>query len=245
MIIASTAALGLLLVGLLAISMTPRRSGAPVAANSTLSSLRLPATTTMPTIVELPLVTPVGDEGWAVTTADALSDDDGSPVEVRLPGGEVVEAEVVDGSGDLTVVSLPNSAPTEPYQLAASPPAPTDTVVVAADEPIVVTLDELAHVDVDEATPVLDEDGRLLGLCTGESDEQWLLTVDTMPDDPTTTAAPKPSTTVRPSPTTTAPTATSTAPPESTTTSSSSTTTAVSTSTSVKSSHGASGGGSD
>ncbi len=188
-LILSTATLGLLLVGVLALSMTPRRSGSPATANSTLSSFRA-ASASLTSVSQpvLPLVTPVGDDGWGVTTADALAGASGQFVQVRLPTGEIIEVEVVGRDGDLALVSLPPDSEAEPYELATATPRPTDTVVVGTDQQLVVTMDELAHVDVDEATPVLDDDGRLIGLCTGERDARWVMPVDTLPTDPTTTS---------------------------------------------------------
>jgi len=198
-LIVSTATLGLLLVGVLALSMTPRRSGSPATANSTLSSFRA-ASASLTSVSQpvLPLVTPVGDDGWGVTTADALAGASGRFVQVRLPTGEIIEVEVVGSDGDLALVSLPPDSEAEPYELATATPRPTDTVVVGTDKPLVVTMDELAHVDVDEATPVLDDDGRLIGLCTGERDARWVMPVDTLPTDPSAASSSSSTSTTQP-----------------------------------------------
>ena len=79
----------------------------------------------------LPVVTPVGDEGWAVTTWEAVAGETGW-MDARLPSGEVVTIEVVgaDDAAGLVVVTLPPSAGTTGYELAASRPEPSDTVYV-------------------------------------------------------------------------------------------------------------------
>ena len=98
-----------------------------------------------------------------------------------------------DRATGLVVVTLPVSADADGYQLAAQRPRPSDTVVVGAAQPKVVSLLELAYLDVEEATPVLDADGELVGLCTGSYDGTTLMTVDTMPgDDAAATPAPRP-----------------------------------------------------
>ena len=245
----STATVGLLLVGVLVLTMTPRRSESPVAASSTISALRSAPSAAVEQPPALPLVTPVGD-GWGVTTADAVAATDGELVEVRLVSGDVVDAEVMgtDPAGAVTVVSLPADPDAEHLELAAQP-GPTDTVLVQTADPIVVTMDELGSLDVDEATPVLDDRGRLVGLCTGGSDELGMAPVDEVRTPPTTTPAPATTntpTTVRP-PTTAAtapptsgrPTTTTTGP----TTSSSSSSTSVPPTTGVSSDRDASGEG--
>jgi hypothetical protein len=193
-LIATSAAVSLLLIGLLAIAITPDRSPEPIAASSTLSdatagpaALVTSTASAAVTPTALPVVTPVGDEGWAVTTWDAVGGETGW-MQAKLPSGAEVQIEVIgsDRATGLVVVTLPVSADTDGYQLAAQPPRPSDTVVIHAPEPQVVSLLDLAYLDVEEGTPVLDAAGELVGLCTGSYDGTTLMTVDTMPgDDPT------------------------------------------------------------
>jgi hypothetical protein len=192
-LIVTSATISLILIGLLAIAVTPDRSPPPIAASSTIDELSprsAPAaiasssaltTTTRPS---LPVVTPVGDEGWAVTTWEAIAGETGW-MDARLPSGEVVNVEVVgtDPAAGLVVVTLPASAETAGYELASDRPEPSDTVYVNASQPKVVTLVDLAYLEVEEATPVLDGAGALIGLCTGSDDGTTLMTVDTMPGD--------------------------------------------------------------
>jgi hypothetical protein len=193
-LIVTSATVSLLLIGLLAIAITPDRSPAPIAASSTIGevgSRSVPAAIasssalTSTTLTSLPVVTPIGDDGWAVTTWEAVAGETGW-MNARLPSGQVVEVEVVgtDPAAGLVVVTLPASADTVGYQLAADRPGPSDTVYVNGNEPKVVTLVDLAYLEVEEATPVLDGAGALVGLCTGGShDGTTLMTVDTMPGD--------------------------------------------------------------
>jgi hypothetical protein len=193
-LIVTSAAVSLLLVGLLALAVTPDHTSAPIAGSATVAGPRsLPAAIASSSALStatvenhLPVVTPIGDEGWAVTTGEAVAGQSGW-MDARLPSGEVVEIEIIgeDPAAGLVVVTLPATAATKGYQLAADHPGPTDTVFVNADEPRVVTLDDLVWLDVEEATPVLDGAGALIGLCTGDGGEgTTLMTVDTMPDAP-------------------------------------------------------------
>jgi len=226
-LIASTATLGLLLVGALAITMTPRRSASPMAASSTALGLRAaPASTTD----LLPIVTPIGDDGWGVTTAAALVGARGQRAQVQLASGEVVQVSIERTTDDVTVVSLPAGIEPDSFDVSSADPSGDDTVVLLGDdEPVAVQIGELANVDVAEATPVLDEGGRLLGLATGEPDARWMLPVETVPASPatSTTAFPATSTTTpetaittttTPTTTTTSTTTTSTTAPPTTVT---------------------------
>jgi hypothetical protein len=162
-LIVTSAAVSLILIGLLALAVTPDHNASPIAGNATVGS---PSPRSFPVAIassaalttarlddDLPVVTPVGDEGWAVTTWEAVA-------------GRTGWTDAPEG-----------------YQLAADRPGPTDTVYVNADEPKVVMLDDLVWLDVAEATPVLDGAGALIGLCTttGGREGTTLMTVDTMP----------------------------------------------------------------
>ncbi len=221
-LIASTATLGLLLVGVLAITMTPRRSASPIAASSTALGLRAAPAATGD---QLPLVTPIGDDGWGVTTAAALVGAPGQRVRVQLASGEIVQVSVVRTTQDVTLVSLPEGIETDSFDMSRADPSGDDTVVLLDDdEPVAVEIGELANVDVAEGTPVLDEGGRLLGLATGEPDARWMLPVETVPASPVTSTTAPPSTsvttptTVSTTTTTTVTTTTTTATPTTTTT---------------------------
>src|SRR5687767_3972895 len=75
-LIVTSATVSLLLVGLLVLTMTPGRSPSPIAVSSTVSETDvarpvISASTAAITPTALPVVTPIGDEGWAVTTREA------------------------------------------------------------------------------------------------------------------------------------------------------------------------------
>ncbi len=195
----TTASLGLLLVGVLAIAMTPDRSASPEAAASTISGLRTaPVTAAALEQPVLPMVTPVGEDGWAVTTMSALAGRTGS-VTARLPSGDVVEVDIVstDRTAGVTLVSLPESTGSG-YELAETEPAPSDTVLVHGDPPMVVPLVKLVGLDVDEATPVLDDTGHLIGLCTKAIGGTALRMIASMPSTASTTTV-RTVVTIRPS----------------------------------------------
>jgi hypothetical protein len=244
-LIATSAAVSLILIGLLAIAITPDRSPEPIAASSTVSdeaagpAVILASTSSAAiTATALPVVTPIGDEGLAVTTWDAVGGETGW-MRARLPSGDEVQIEVIgsDRATGLVVVTLPVSAEADGYQLAAQPPRPSDTVVVRAAQPKVVSLLDLADLDVEEGTPVLDAAGELVGLCTGSYEGTTLMTVDTItiddpgaePDDGTTTAVD----TTAPPQTTTDATSVESTTPESTTVESSEPSSSVDQSTTV------------
>jgi hypothetical protein len=212
-LIASTATLGLLLVGILAITMTPRRSASPVAATSTALGLRgAPADDAAG---GLPMVTPIGEDGWAVTTADALADVSGGTARVQLATGGVVVVRIVRTVDEVTVVSLPDGIDADAFDVSDARPSGDDPVVVHdEDEPFAVPMGELANADLQEATPVLDEEGRLLGLATGKPDAHWMVPVETVPPPPATTTTTSTTTTSTTVPSTT--TVTSTTEPSTT-----------------------------
>jgi hypothetical protein len=199
-IIATAATLSLLLIGLLAISMTPDKGGAPQTLSSTTSGSGAPRE--QPGV---PLVTPIGDDGWAITTTGAVKASSGT-MSARLPSGDVVDVEIIDRDEDagLTLVSLPTQ--TRGYHLARTRPAPTDMVVVRGTRSQVVEMVKVSTLDVEEGAAVVDDDGDLVGLCTTTAGTVEVRTVSTMPGQPSTTTSP--TTTVAPTvaPTTSPPT---------------------------------------
>lgn len=200
-IIATAATLSLLLVGLLVVSLTPDRADTPQTVSATTSgSGGSEAALAQP---RLPLVTPIGDDGWAITTTGAVRARTGR-MAARLPSGEVVDVDIVsrDEDAGFTVVSLPTQ--TSGYRLAASQPAPTDTVAVGGRRRQVVEMVKVSTLDVEEAAPVVDGHGDLVGLCSTATGIVEVRTVSTMPAAAsTTTTAPTTSlaTTVPPAPT--------------------------------------------
>jgi hypothetical protein len=189
-IIATAATLSLLLVGLLAISMTPDKGDAPQTLSSTTSGSRAAADQW-----QVPLVTPIGDEGWAVTTTGAIQARSGV-MSARLPSGDIVDVEIVDRDDDagLTLVSLPTQ--TRGYHLAARRPAPTDMVVVHGTKTQKVEMVKVSTLDVEEGAAVLDDDGDLVGVCATTAGTVEVRSVSTLPGTTSTTTTPPTTTTV-------------------------------------------------
>jgi hypothetical protein len=193
-IIATAATLSLLMVGLLVVSMTPDRSGTPQTVSATTSgSIGSVAALEQP---RLPLVTPIGDDGWAITTTGAVKARAGR-MAARLPSGEIVDVDIVsrDEAAGFTVVSLPTQ--TSGYRLATSQPGPTDTVAVRGRRTQVVEMVKVSTLHVEEAAPVVDGHGDLVGLCSTDAGSVEVRTVSTMPAAASTTTT-APSTTLAP-----------------------------------------------
>ena len=111
------------------------------------------------------LATPVGDGALAFVTRAALSDPGANTIRVQLASGQTSEAQIV-GPRDhaVLVVELARSSPA--HRLATSMPAGDDMVTVLASPPITIALGDIDTIEVHEGTPVLDDDGYLIGLCT-------------------------------------------------------------------------------
>jgi hypothetical protein len=200
-IIATAATLSLLLVGLLVVSMTPDRAGTPQTVSATTSGSGGSAVALEQP--RLPLVTPIGDDGWAITTTGAVKASTGR-MAARLPSGEVVDVDIVsrDEEAGFTVVSLPTQ--TSGYHLATNQPAPTDTVAVRGRRTQVVEMVKVSTLHVEEAAPVVDDDGDLVGLCSTAGGTVEVRTVSTMPaaaSSSTTAPSTTLATTVPPAPT--------------------------------------------
>jgi hypothetical protein len=200
--------MGLLAVGLLVFVMSPRQHDQPIAISATTApdaALRAsspaqaslataPAAIRTPTAVgrwrgpterpsaatEVVLATPIGDGHQAVLTRDAVGRVDGGEIEVRLPSGDTLAAEIVAMSDDMVVVAL--ASPVAGHDIADEVPAATDIVTMLASPPVTVAFD---HVDemaqelaVDEGTAVLDDDGDLIALCSRDDDGESATMVD-------------------------------------------------------------------
>jgi hypothetical protein len=218
-LIVTSAAVGLIMVGLLAMTMTPDRGAAPAVVASTASPVRAAAAVAVSVVppsgaaggaavrsdvAAMSVVTPVGDEGLGVTTLEAVAGLGGALM-ARLPSGEAIRVVVVatDEASGLALVALPASARGRAFRMADDPPEPDDTVVVHGVVTTVVAIVELADLDVAEGTPVLDADGELVGLCSGAEDGTRLVPLTSGPEE----GEPAPSSTAEP--------ATSSSPPTS------------------------------
>jgi hypothetical protein len=185
-LIVTSAAVGLLMVGILAVAMIPTPLDTPTAVESTATPVRAEpvgvtpelATTAAMTVTATPsagrdaaplaVVTPVGGEGLGVTTLDAVAGK-GDTLTARLPSGTAVRIVVVgthERSGLALVALLQAVGAGGGFRMADEQADPDDTVVVHGVETTVVAVVELAHLEFAEGTPVLDDDGELVGLCS-------------------------------------------------------------------------------
>jgi hypothetical protein len=197
-LIVTSAAVGLLIVGVLAVALTRAPLDNPSAVESTATPLRgdpvalAPdlATTAVMSLASAPagstshspmaVVTPVGDDGFGVTTLEAVAGK-GSTLTAQLPTGTAVRIVVVgtDERSGLALVALPDAVGNAGggFRMADEQVDPDDTVVVHGVETTVVAVVELAHLKFAEGTPVLDDEGELVGLCSGERNGTRLVPV--------------------------------------------------------------------
>ena len=197
--------LGLLAVGLLMVAITPDRAESPVALSASttpvaVQGIRRPAALA-PAQTEAAgfrvegtgsLATPIGDGQFALVTRASLADVDGMVIDVRLPSGRTTAGSIVTASDDAVVVAL---AATEPgHRIATRRPGRSDMVTVMVDPPVSIAYGEIATIDADEGTAVLDVDGSLVGLCSRRvgTDHVRLIEVPAELDD-ATSVVPAPS----------------------------------------------------
>lgn len=170
--------MGLLAVGLLMVTVTPRRAESPIAISA--STTALPdspgarrAAVPAPTGSEVRalrsepaevLATPIGDGTFALVTRASLRNSGASVIQVRLPSGRRSAGSIVTASGDAVVVALATAETGHP--VATSRPEHDDMVTVMAEPPITIAFDEVDSLAVDEGTAVIDDDGHLVGICS-------------------------------------------------------------------------------
>lgn len=223
-----TGTLGLLAVGVLLVTVTPARQESPIALSASTTLVRLDpanlpvAQTTVsaagPTGALVnpgrpadhphdALATPIGDGRFALVTSAALADYGGTTLSVRFTSGRVGIVEIVDRSDEaLVLVALPAGETGHP--IADERPGADEIVTVMASPPITVPFADVPTLSVQEGTPVFDDDGALVGLCSQGTGN---VRVIEPPSDLTSgaeqagTTQPEPTTTLAPSstPTTT------------------------------------------
>lgn len=138
-----------------------------------------------------PIVIPLAESALAVALSHTLDNWSGAgdtarpeTVVVMLPDGDLVEGRVLDPGGDeeLAVIELP-----EPKSIglvpAPRPPVERDLVTILFDEPMTVEFRRLDSVgaafsELVDGTIVVDDEGRLLGLCRRTSDGISFVSVD-------------------------------------------------------------------
>jgi hypothetical protein len=206
----TTGTLGLLAVGVLVLTVTPRRGEAPVAvsatttpvvaaaaptvAASTIAALRpsgarsqLGSTRRVFTGSARPLATPIGDGHLALVTHAALTGSIAGPLEVRLPSGRLGTGRVVAVVDEAVLVELDRAE--RGHAVAEHLPHERDIVTVLSSPPVTIAFADVASLDVDEGTAVLDATGELVGLCSDDDGGTDLIEVrsdlvDATSDDP-------------------------------------------------------------
>jgi hypothetical protein len=188
----ATGSIGLVALGVLMIVVTPPTQDSPVAVSATTSPSVAPSTvrTTIARVAPVvaravphALATPIGDGRLALMTAPGSTIRRGAELDVQLTNGPVVTAVVNDTAPGVVVVSIASG--TDGHEIAASPPEPEDIVTVLAEPPVSIAYSALTTLDAEEGTPVLDDDGDLVGLCSqrhGAGDDQPITLIDVTGD---------------------------------------------------------------
>ena len=188
----ATGSIGLVALGALMIVVTPPAQDSPVAVSATttptVTSTLRPATSrnTTPAAargVPHELATPIGDGHLALMTAPGSAIRRGAELDVQLTTGPVVTAVVNDTAPGVVIVSITSDA--TGHDIAASPPDPDEIVTLLAEPPVTIAFAALTTLDAREGTPVLDEYGDLIGLCSqrhGAGDDQPITLIDVTGD---------------------------------------------------------------
>lgn len=188
----TTGTLGLLAVGVLILTVTPRRQESPIAIIATTSpaaaavaegsssgsgvadsrvSALAPAFGARGSlgparaIEPVALATPIGDGRLVVVTRAALDDDLSDDVDVVLPSGRAAVGHVVHRTADALVLAI-DDPPALGHAIANHRPHDREMVTVMASPPITVAYGDIDELSVDEGTAVFDDDGSLVGLCS-------------------------------------------------------------------------------
>lgn len=160
---------GLLAVGLLMVSVAPGPADAPIAIATTPSSSPIGSGTPQGIRAEPgALATPIGDGTFAVVTRASLNGVDSSVIEVRLPSGRRSLGSIVTASESAVVVALAHVEAGHP--VAQRRPRSSDVVTVMATPPVEVAFHDVAGLEVEEGTAVIDRDGNLVGICSRKTD---------------------------------------------------------------------------
>ena len=172
----TTGTLGLLAVGLVLITITPKRVDSPIALSASTTPARVasgaPAAIAssvsdrsgLRSETASVLATPIGDGRFALVTRASVSGSSDTVIDVRLPSGRTSAGSIVTASNGAVVVALESSEPG--HEIATHRPADRDMVTVMASPPITVAYDDVDTLAVDEGTAVIDDDGHLVGLCS-------------------------------------------------------------------------------
>lgn len=189
----ATGSIGVVALGVLMILVTPPAQDAPVAVSATTSPPATPsalrptssrtATPVAARAVPHELATPIGDGHLALMTAPGATIRRGAEFDVQLTNGPVVTAVVNGTAPGVVVVSIASGG--SGHDIAPERPDPDDIVTVLAEPPVTIAFAALTTLDAREGTPVLDDDGDLVGLCSqrhGAGDDQPITLIDVTGD---------------------------------------------------------------
>jgi hypothetical protein len=194
-----TGSLGLLAIGVLVMTVTPRRQESPLAISATTTPLAIAGVTPItsvtsgfvPTLISRPLgfterdllahvegfpratpvlATPIGDGQFALVTEAGLGGERGPVIAVRFASGDEGTAAIVSPPDQpIVVVSLASEVAGS--DVAHRLPQPNEVVTVMASPPVAIRFADVGTLDVGEGTAVLDGTGALVGLCSRDRDD--------------------------------------------------------------------------
>ncbi len=213
---------GLLVVAALVLVVTPTNLGAPIAVGAsttladsfsagnpvgdadlgsaalgigglnTLATGELSTTTTVAAVLAA-LATPVGDGSYAIVTMKSLAGQRGGTVLFRLRSGDTATGEIMWELDDAALLSIPTAQ--TPHAIATDKPHHSDMVTVMSDTPVDMAFAEVTKADVPEGTPIVDDEGALVGLCSKRDDGTTavievteVIEIDHAPVDPSVSA---------------------------------------------------------
>ena len=107
----------------------------------------------------------------------------GAELDVQLTTGPVVTAVVNGTAPGVVIVSITSDV--SGHEIAAAPPDADEIVTLLAEPPITIAFAAVTTLDAREGTPVLDEFGDLVGLCSqrhGAGDDQPITLIDVTGD---------------------------------------------------------------
>jgi hypothetical protein len=186
----TTGTVGLLAIGVLILTITPRRQDSPIAISATSSPSTIVASfagdpthrasadaapgATQQTVRPNALIervehdalaTPIGNDRLAVVTQASLAASGGAFIDVEVANGRSSSAKILSNGSDGLVLVLLAEEETG-HRLARSMPDDHDMVTVLATPSIDLPFSEIDTLEVREGTPVIDRAGDLVGLCT-------------------------------------------------------------------------------
>lgn len=162
---------------------TPPTTTAPQSGRTTqIADVAAPASTRPSTVVSTPdeqhgdpLATPIADGRVALVTRAALDDTTDGSVSVRFTSGREGRGTVIDEHTNDHVVMIALADWEPALAVARDTPHDREIVKVMDSPPVTVAFGDVASLELREGTPVVDDDGALVGLCTHAADGGTIL----------------------------------------------------------------------